>query len=145
VQIVRDLLPRLPQVAPVAVSALKNRSRFARVDARFVEASSAAVAATTAVQLALGRTDADVRQAAADAAEWSIAIDAVRQLFAELAEANRRRRQLVGLTALQTYAICSQLARETQHAEALAPHVAAMKRLKPRTARRTKQPSPQQQ
>jgi hypothetical protein len=139
-QVVRDLATRAPVVAPVTVTSDQQRRRLTTLDPRFVEASVSAVASTAQVQAALGRTDDDVRTEDASAFEWATAIDAVGHLYRQLLDANGRRRQRIGLTALQTYQICTSLARDAVHALVLKPHVDAMRRLHAR--RRRQQPVP---
>jgi hypothetical protein len=128
VNVISGVIARLPEVPQVAALSNTNADRLGRVDQRVIEASLSAVASSPAVQSALGRNKADVMQQSTDAVDWNVAIDAAAKMYTMLVQANRRRRQLVGLTALQTYGICKQLVREAAHEEALTPHVDAMKR-----------------
>jgi len=63
----------------------------------------------------------------------------------EIVQANRQRRQRIGLAALQTYKICEQLARDETHASRLAAHIGEMKKLNTfgRSRRKAPQPDPQ--
>jgi hypothetical protein len=144
VNVITDVIARLPEVPQVTALSTKYSLRLGRIDQRVVEASLSAIASSSAVQSALGRTKADVTQQSTDAVDWNYAIDTVGKMYAMLVEANRRRRQLVGLTALQTYGICKQLVREAAHAEAMTPHVDAMKRAMKKQPQKapTQQPAP---
>jgi hypothetical protein len=142
VQMIGSALARLPEVPPVTVASPRQAERLERLNQRAIDASLTAVGSTPAVQLALGRTKAEIMQEAADAVDWDAAIDLVGKLHVQLMTANRRRRQLVGLTALQTYGICTQLARESAHADSVAPHVDAMKRALKKHKAPQQQPAP---
>lgn len=123
----RALRARLP-MPEAAVTPAALRRRLTHVDARFVEASVNALGTSDSVQTALGRSDEDVRKEIDVIMRWSAGIDEMRELTQHTQTANTIRRQRVGLTALQTYQICQQLARDDGHAR-LRPHIAEMKRL----------------
>ena len=99
------------------------------------------MSSTAEVQAALGRSDADVREEDDESLSWVISIDAAKSFISGLAATNSRRRERVGLAALQTYAIRKSLAKNAKHASTLAPHVATMKRILART--RSKKHTPQ--
>jgi hypothetical protein len=128
VQQLRTLRTQLPLVDPGSLP-VSPRRRLANVDPLFTAASINAAGAAEAVQSALGRSDEDLRQENDAAVRWSAVEDELRTLLANVTEMNTLRRQRVGLTALQTYSICQQLARDNAHASRLDPHIAEMRRL----------------
>jgi hypothetical protein len=142
-QAIQQLASRAPVVDPVVDSSQRQRRKLVLVDQELVRASMSAMHATAEVQAALGRTDADVTADSTAAMTWSVAIDAARKFVASLDETNGRRLQAVGLTSLQTYYICRQLAKSSKHSQTLAPHIAEMKRVIARGRRKQQQP-PQQ-
>ena len=105
------------------------RRRFGHVNAEFIAAAINAVGAFEPVQLLLGRTAEALRQETDAAVRWSAVADELRALLQSVLMANVVRRQRLGLTALQTYQICQQLAREDGHALRLGAHLAEMKKL----------------
>ena len=138
----RALRARLPKPEPV-VSPARLTRRLGHVDARFVEATVNAIGSSDAVQTALGRSDEDARNDIDHIGRWSAGDEELRGLMQDSLAANTIRRQRVGLTALQTYQICKQLARDDRHAR-LRPHIAEMKRLNKfgRSRRRAAEPQP---
>lgn len=141
-QVVQDLASRAPIVDPPAeTNSSGMRRKLAAIDPELVTASLSALHATEEIQAALGRSDADVTADSTEAMTWSVAIDAVRKLVDGLAEANGYRVERVGLTALQTYYICKQLAKARKHGKALAPHIAEMKRIIARGRKRKTTPA----
>jgi hypothetical protein len=128
VQQLRTLRTQMPLVDPASVPVSKRR-RLANVNPLFTAASINAAGAAEAVQSALGRSPEDLRQENDATVRWSAVEDELRTLLANVTEMNTLRRQRVGLTALQTYSICQQLARDNAHASRLAPHIAEMRRL----------------
>ena len=142
----RALAARLPMPAPAATP-VGQRRRLSHVNAVFVEASVNAIGASDGVSKALGRTDDDVRQEVDLISRWSAGNDELRKMLLAGMEANTIRRQRVGLTALQTFQICQQLARDESNAS-LRSHIDAMKRLnkfsrsRRRSASRPPEPEP---
>lgn len=128
VQQLRTLRTQMPLIDPAAVPVSKRR-RLANVNPLFTAASINAAGAAEAVQSALGRSPEDLRQENDATVRWSAVEDELRTLLANVSEMNTLRRQRVGLTALQTYSICQQLARDNAHASRLEPHIAEMRRL----------------
>lgn len=125
---IRAMLARLPK--PEAASApVALKRRLAHVDPNFVQASINAAGTTPEVQNMLGRTDEEMRQETEAANRWTAVADEARTLLKEIVAANTIRRQRIGLAALQTYAICRQMARDERHATRLAAPLAEMKRL----------------
>jgi hypothetical protein len=104
------------------------KSRLAHVDANFVLAAVNAAGVSDVAQLALGRTDEELRQDIDVAARWSAVADELRAMLKLAVALNTVRRQRIGLAALQTYQICMQLARDPKNTQ-LAAHIAEMKRL----------------
>jgi septal ring factor EnvC (AmiA/AmiB activator) len=139
---VQELVSRAPVVDPVADQSPNERRRLALIDQELVKASLSAMHATPEVQAALGRSDADIVAESNTAVTWSVAIAAARRFVDTLAQANEYRFERVGLTSKQTYYICRQLAKDHKHAQALAPHIAEMKRIIAR-GRRKQHPTPQ--
>lgn len=135
----RALAARLPVPTPAATPVAQRR-RLSHVSAHFVEASVNAIGASDFVQQALGQTDEDVRADIDDIARWSAGNDELRKMLAAGIEANTIRRQRVGLTALQTYQICQQLARDERHAS-LRTHIDTMRRLN-KFVRTRRKPAP---
>jgi hypothetical protein len=127
--IVRDIAARAPVIPQAAVASDVQRRRLARLSQEMVEASVSALSSTVEVQAALGRSYDDVRDEDMASLEWMIALDAMRNCLGELSAANERRREHVGLTALQTYDICRSLAKHTKHVATLEPYVATMRRI----------------
>jgi hypothetical protein len=138
--VVRDLASRAPVVAPAAVTSDIQRAKIARLNQDLVDASISAMSSTAEVQAALGRSDADVRDEDNESLSWAISIDAAKSLINDLAATNGRRRERVGLAALQTYLISKSLAKNAKHASTLAPHVATMKRILARTRGKKRPP-----
>jgi hypothetical protein len=127
---------------PVVASSPK--SRLAHVDANFVQASVNAVGVSDVAQLALGRTDEELRQDIDAAVRWSAVTDELRALLQAAAAVHTARRQRIGLAALQTYRICRELARDPKNAH-LTAHIAEMRRLNQfGKARRKATPPPPQ-
>ena len=127
VQLLRNLRQQLP--LPVAELARVSRGRrIAHVDAKFIETAIATLGAYTGVQAALGRTDAEVRQEIAENTRWTAVADELRALLEGVLGTITLRRQRIGLTALQTYQICQQVARE-QNSEDLNARIREMRRL----------------
>jgi hypothetical protein len=142
VQELRALSARLPQFETTLLSE-KRRIQLANIDERFVAAAANAIGTTPDVQPLLGSSDEELRGATEESLRWTAAIDAARALLANLEYANARRRQRVGLIALQAYSICKQLVRDGAHAARLGSHVAEMKRLnKFGRGRKAPQPAP---
>jgi len=135
----RALAARMPIPTPAATPVAK-RTRLSHVNSLFVEVTVSAIGASDAVQKALGRTDEDVRQEIDLISRWSAGNEELRRMLLAGIEANTIRRQRVGLTALQTYQICQQLARDEGNAS-LRTHVDAMKRLN-KFARSRRKPAP---
>jgi hypothetical protein len=105
-----------------------QKGRLAHVDAIFVQAAVNAVGVSEAAQVALGRTDEELRQEIDLSVRWSAVTDELRALLQVAVAANTVRRQRIGLAALQTYKICQQLARDGKNSH-LAAHIVEMKRL----------------
>ncbi|HEX6100119.1 MAG TPA: hypothetical protein VF432_27650 [Thermoanaerobaculia bacterium] len=145
----REMLARLPKPA-VATAPAALRRRLAHVDPNFVQASINAAGSTPEVQSVLGLTEAEMRQETDLSNRWTAVADMARTLLKEILAANTVRRQRIGLAALQTYAICRQLARDDRHATRLTAHLAEMKRLnkfgraRRRPAESEPEPLPQQ-
>ena len=133
-------LPEVPPTVPLSL-----RRRLASVDAQFIDASINAAGDAPAVQMAIGRTDEELRQENETTARWTAVADELRALLHSIVQANSLRRQRVGLAALQTYKICQQLARDENHATRLGGHIAEMKKLNKfgRPRRKAPQPAPQ--
>ena len=93
----------------------------------------------------LGRTDEEMRLETEASNRWTAVADESRTLLKEILAANTIRRQRIGLAALQTYAICRQLARDDRHATRLAAPLAEMKRLNKfgRARRKPAEPGPE--
>jgi len=124
----RSLRERMPVPDPAQTTAALRR-RLAHVNADFVTASVSAAGVSEAVQMALGRSDEDLRQEIDAAGRWTAAIDEIRALLQSTIMANTVRKQRIGLAALQTYQICRQLIRDEAQRPRLATHLGEMKRL----------------
>ena len=142
VQQFRAIAAQIPVPDPVPTAATLRR-RLAHVDANFVQASVNAAGASEAVQVALGRSDEDLRQEIDASTRWSAVTDELRMLLKRMLIANAVRRQRIGLAALQTYKICQQLVRDESHSR-LEAHVSEMKRLNKfgRVRRKAAEPQP---
>jgi hypothetical protein len=138
----RALQDRMPLPEPAGPVSMRNR--LSHVDADFIQAAVNATGASENVQNALGRTTEEIRQEIDVAARWSAVTDELRGLLRRMIEANVVRRQKIGLTALQTYKICQQLARDEVHSR-LSTHIAEMRRLNKfgRRRRGAKAPEPE--
>lgn len=149
VQALRALAQRLPVTE--TEGPVDRTRKSANVDPRFTAAAINVVGAVPEVSAALGQTDVQLREASEEAVRWTAAIVEARVLLRRLEDEDVRRRQRVGLTSLQAYQICRQLVRNDAHKAALAPHLAALKRLnrfgkaKAQTAPPEPQPQPQPQ
>lgn len=128
----------LPDPAP-APAAL--RRRLAHVHPDFVNASINATGVSEAVQVALGRTDEDLRQEVDAIARLTACKEMARNVEQAIGAMITVGRQRLGLSALQTYQFCRQLARDDRHAARLGAHIAEMKRLN-RFGRRRSKPAP---
>jgi hypothetical protein len=140
---VRGVRQLIPEIMPIPAALALSRSRLPHVGSDFVNASTNAVSASPALEGALGRTGADVRQYADDTLRWAAVEEEVRSLLQAIVAANVERRHRVGLTALQTYSIARQLVRQPEHAD-LKPHVTQMTRMSKfgRNRRKAAQPQP---
>jgi hypothetical protein len=138
----RTLREQMPTLTPPAVSA-QRLGRLAHVDADFVQATVNATGASENVANALGRSDEEQRQEIELAARWTAVTDEARALLQASLAAGTIRRQRIGLTALQTYQICQQLARDDKHS-GLSTHIREMRRLNKfgRVRRATAAPQP---
>ena len=139
----RAVRERLPQ--PQALEAGKAASRLAHVDVNFVHATVNAASASDGVQQALRRTPENLRGEVDDSFRWNAVADELRAMLKAVTSSNTVRKRRIGLTAMQTYKICQQLARDPENA-ALAAHIEEMKRLNRfarKRARRTPAPAPQ--
>ncbi len=145
VQQLRTLRTQIPLPDPLPAMPAQRRRRLAHVNAPFVVAAINAAGASPAIQTALGRNDAELRQETDVSERWTAVIDEVRSLLQTLIDANTLRRQSIGLAALQTYQICQQLARDGGQATRLAAHIGEMKKLNKfgRQRRKAPQPAPQ--
>jgi cation transport regulator ChaB len=141
-EIVRELRTLRERIATPEVNApLSLRSRLANVDANFVQAAVNAAGVSEAAQMALGRTDEELRQEIDVAVRWSAVTDELRALLRISVGADFQRRQRIGLAALQTYQICRQLIRDGKNTH-LAAHITEMKRLN-KFGRPRRKPAPQ--
>ena len=143
----RALRARMPLPDPLPTQAVFRRNLL-KVDAEFVNASVTAAGLSEVVQKAIGRTDEGLREEIDAVNRWDTAISEMRELLDSTDKANKLRRQKIGLAAVQTLQICTQLVRDDGHSQ-LAPHVTTMKRLnRLGRARRktapTTEPQPQQ-
>ena len=102
--------------------------RIAHIDPLFVMAAINAIGTFVNVQQAIGRTADELRQELLDAARWAAVADELRTLLESVLGENIRRRQRVGLVALQAYQICQQLARDERD-DRLITHIREMRRL----------------
>ena len=128
VQILRTLQARIQAPDGSRVAHIKSAT-LANVDPHFITASINAIGAVEAVQTAVGRTGDDARQEVETASRWTAFTDELRTMLAAAIGADRTRRQNLGLTALQTYSICKQLARDRTRAPQVSAHLAEMRRL----------------
>jgi hypothetical protein len=146
VEMVRELRDRLPIPDPTDV-AVSGRRRAAQVDPAFASAAVNAAGAVEPVQTAVGYTDGQLRDEMDAGTRWSQFTDELRALFAMATHADTIRRQRIGLAALQIQKICVQMARDGRNRDALAPHIAQMKRTnvfrRSRRKPRSQQPPPQ--
>jgi hypothetical protein len=127
VQLLRNLRQQLP-LAVAELARVPRTRRTGHVDAKFIETAIATLGAYAGVQVLLGRTDDDIRQEIAETSRWSAVADELRALLEGVLGAITLRRQRIGLTALQTYKICEQVARE-QNSEDLMARIREMRRL----------------
>ncbi|HEX9981936.1 MAG TPA: hypothetical protein VGF69_01610 [Thermoanaerobaculia bacterium] len=125
---VRALRQHVPGFAPLAVPQSVGLHRSANVDDSLVQAGISAVAASSAISSALGRTGDDLTQERAEVIRWRVAEDELRTLLEGVSAANLIRRHRLGVTVLQAYSISRQLVRTENFADLL-PHVDTMRRL----------------
>jgi len=125
-RVLRTLRERLPE--PQALDPRLTMGRLAHVDVNFVHASVNAVSASEGVQKALGRTPENLRGEVNDSVNWNAVADELRAMLKAVTSANTVRKRRIGLTAMQTFQICQQLARDPANAT-LASHIQEMKRL----------------
>ena len=90
-------------------SAVPAGRRLTHVDASFIEAVIAALAASSLLQAAVGCTPDELRESIEDAARWAAAVAAAAALLERLQSAQLRRRHALGLAAMQTYKACEDL------------------------------------
>jgi hypothetical protein len=127
VQLLRNLRQQLP-LPGAELAKVSRKRRIAHVDAKFIETAVATLGAYAGVQTLLGRTDQDIRQEIDEASRWNAVADELRALLEGVVGAVTLRRQRIGLTVLQTYQICQQVARE-QNSEDLNARIREMRRL----------------
>lgn len=128
IQQLRALMARVP--FPQAPPAHRPfRRRLSHVDPKFVDAAINAIGASSEAQAALGASDAQLRTEVEFVARWSALTDEMTAALRTLLAANDIRRQRLGLTSLQAYRICEQLARDEAN-EKLISFVREMKRMK---------------
>jgi hypothetical protein len=151
VAMVREIRDRLPIPDPTDIT-VSGRRRAAQVDPAFAAAAVNAAGAVEPVQVAVGYTDAQMRDEMDAGTRWTQFTDELRALFATATHADTIRRQRIGLAALQIQKICVQMARDGRNRDTLAPHIAQMRQLnvfrrsrrKPRSQQQSPQtPSPQ--
>ncbi|MEA2464330.1 MAG: hypothetical protein QOJ98_2077 [Acidobacteriota bacterium] len=127
VQFLRNLRQQLPLPAGELARVPRGR-RIAHVDAKFIETAIATLGAYAGVQVVLGRTEVDVRQEIDETSRWIAVADELRALLEGVVGTITLRRQRIGVTALQTYKICQQVARD-QDSEDLNARIREMRRL----------------
>ena len=123
----RALRSHVPDFVHLPVAEVRALRGAANANADFVQAAINAVGAADGIQTLFGKTSPELRQQTEEAARWTVVEDEVRALLQGVSTANVVRRHRIGLTALQTYGVVRQLARqpEFQH---LLPHLQEMKR-----------------
>jgi len=126
-QVLRNLRQQLP-LPGNELAKVSRKRRTAHVDAKFIETAIATLGAYAGVQALLGRTDQDVRQEIEETARWSAVADELRALLEGVIGAVTLRRQSIGLTALMTYQVCQQVARDL-NSEDLDARIKEMRRL----------------
>jgi|ERR1044071_2467083 hypothetical protein len=125
-QILRALRERLPE--PPAIEPALTSGRLAHVDVNFVHATVNAAGASEGVQKALNRTPENMRGEIDERTRWNAAMGELRAIYKVIGSTNTVRSRRIGLTAMQTFKICQQLARDPANA-ALESHIEEMKRL----------------
>jgi hypothetical protein len=124
----RTLRAQIPGYAQLTGSETLSILSAGKVDPRFVTAAINTAGASPRVEGAIGKSAAVMREESDDNTRWTAVEDELRSMLKGVAAANRLRRHRLGLSALQTYHISRQLARQPEHADLL-PHIAEMKRL----------------
>jgi hypothetical protein len=137
----RALREQLPE--PKALEG-KGLDRLEHIDVNFVHASMNAASVSEGVQQVLGRTPETLRSEVDDTFQWNAVAGELRAMLKAVTSANAVRKRRMGLTAMQTFKICQQLARDPENAT-LTAHIAEMKRLNRIGRRRTRraQPAPE--
>ena len=138
-RILRALRERLPE--PKALEPGQASGRLAHVDINFVHATVNAAGSSEGVQKALGRTSEEMRGEIEQRVNWNAVADELKAILMAVNSANVIRSRRIGLTAVQTFNICQQLARDPNNA-ALVPHVEEMKRLNRFARKRRQRPQP---
>jgi len=149
VAMIREIRDRLPIPDPTDIT-VSGRRRAAQVDPAFAAAAVNVAGVVEPVQVAVGYTDAQLRDEMDAGTRWTQFTDEVRALFATATHADTIRRQRIGLAALQIQKICVQMARDGRNRDALAPHIAQMRQLnvfrrsrrKPRSQQQSPSPAP---
>src|ERR1700682_4716513 len=124
----RAMRAQIPDYGQLSVPKARQIRAVAHVDGPFVQATINAAGASDRLQTALGRTPEQLQQETEEAGRWTAVKDELRAMLKGVASANLVRRHRIGLTALQTYSVSRQLAREEGQLDLL-PHIAGKKRL----------------
>src|ERR1700682_2380158 len=116
----------IPDFAQLPVTTRRQALAVANLDPKFVQATISGVGASPLVQQILGRTPDELRLDTEDAAHWLVVENELSVMLKGVIASNLLRRQRIGQTALQTYAVARRLARQPEHAGLLG-HVETMK------------------
>ena len=123
----RALRSHVPDFTHLPLADVRSLRTAALTNPDFVQASINAAGAASNVESLFGKTSSEMRQDNEDAGRWTEVEDELRSLLEGVSTANLIRRHRVGMTALQTYQVVRQLARQPQYGHLL-PHLQEMKR-----------------
>lgn len=126
VELLRVLRGRVPEYVQLPTVVSSPLTRAATVSIEFVHAAINAIAASLALQNAIGQDPAELRLEAEMTVRWSQVLDEIEVLRRGVLGAIRTRRYRLGTTAFRTYQVSRNLALDDRNA-VLRPHLDAMK------------------
>lgn len=140
--LIRSVKVRIPEYGQLPQSNRRAVQTIINIHPLFKAAAIGGLAASPAIEAAVGLTAAEVNAMDGDAEAWDNAIEEVRGLLKGILAANIKRRHRVGLAALQSYSIAGQLVRHENHSDLLATYDEMKRTSRLRRRRRAKTPQP---
>ncbi len=126
IEVIRALRGRMTDFTQVSATETKFLGASVGVDPRAIQSAINAVDASEGLRAVLGKPAGELRQDVELNSRWSAVVEELEAMLKGVRTGLTVRRHRVGLTSLQVYNICRQLARQKEHAHLL-PHVTAMR------------------